>query len=308
MPRPSYHIFTRDLLLLVCITGAPLAAQPTGVTFSVTPGTVYSGAQPRAVITYSVPAVSRSVVRVISSNPGLAYASPDSIVMPQGATSASTNIIVAPTCTDATVRFDAGPRADNLLVLAPTIASFTLITDTVPGGRSTSGYVALNGVSCAPLGIQINSSNSVAVAATPATIATGARTGTFQVATNQVAAPTLVVLTMSALGTTRAESLLVWPPVLQSISVAPTTIRAGQPAAGTIVLNRRASPGGALVQLTTPCSATILRVSGSVTVGPGAFVAPFPVTLLSPPVTQMTCPITATYDGTQRRTTVTLSP
>jgi thermitase len=95
----------------------------------------------------------------------------------------------------------------------------------------------------------------------------------------------------------------VQPARLQSLAINPTEVQAGQSATGTVVLDRPAPAGGAVVQLSSSNS-TRASVPSSVTVPAGATSATFTIQT-RPPLTvpinlSETVTITATYGGDSR--------
>jgi hypothetical protein len=95
------------------------------------------------------------------------------------------------------------------------------------------------------------------------------------------------------------------PPALSAVGVSPASVVGGNSATGTLTLTSAAPAGGAAVSLSTsdaavdvPASATIAAGATSVT-----FAASTSVVTANTPVT-----ITATYDGTVRTATLTVTP
>jgi thermitase len=90
---------------------------------------------------------------------------------------------------------------------------------------------------------------------------------------------------------------------LQSLTISPTEVRAGQTATGTVTLDRPAPAGGAVIQLSSSNS-TRASVPSSVTIPAGATSATFTIQTRPPvsiPATFVeTVTITATYNGDSR--------
>jgi len=93
---------------------------------------------------------------------------------------------------------------------------------------------------------------------------------------------------------------------LSTVSVSPSSVVGGSSAQGTITLTSGAPSGGALVSLSS-ANPSVAAVPASVTVAAGASSVNFSITTAS--VTANTSVvITATYNGTSRTTTLTVTP
>src|SRR5438477_907659 len=155
--------------------------------------------------------------------------------------------------------------------VSPALASMTVNPATLTGGANSTGTVTLS--AAAPVGgavVALTSSNTNA-ATVPAsvTVAAGATTATFTVATKTLTVGTVAIITSTYDGISKAVGLVV-NPLLGSLTLNPSVLIGGAAdSTGTVTLTSAASAGGAGVTLASsnPNAAT---VPVSVTVAAGA--------------------------------------
>ena len=195
------------------------------------------------------------------------------------------------------------PAALNAVSVSPT---------SVTGGNSATGTVTLT--AAAPSGgalVSLSSSNT-AIAVVPAsvTVAAGATTATFAVATFAVNGNTSATITAAYNGTTRTATLTATPePPLASLSgvtVSPANLTGGNSSTGTVTLTGVAPSGGAVVSLSSSNTAGA-SVPPSVTVPAGATSATFAVATFAVSATTSVT-VTAGFNGTARTATLTVNP
>src|SRR5262245_20837513 len=195
-------------------------------------------------------------------------------------------------------------KARSMAVSA--LASLTLNPANLTGGANSTGTVTLS--AAAPPGgavVALTSSNTNA-ATVPAsvTVAAGATTATFTVATRTVTVGTIAMITATYDGISKQVGLVV-NTLLGSLTFNPSVLIGGADSTGTVTLNSAAPPGGAVVTLTSSNAAATVPVS--VTVAAGATTKTFAVTTRT--VTAATqVNITATSLGASRISTMTLNP
>ncbi len=146
------------------------------------------------------------------------------------------------------------------------------------GGDPAQGTLALGAP--APAGgvvVALQTSDPrVATVPSSVSIAGGATTATFPIATAPVAASTSVMVSASFPGGTRAATLTVTPYALSSLTVTPASVLGGTAAQGVVTLPAPASPSGSVVALASSDLA-VASVPASVTVAAGATTASFPI-------------------------------
>src|SRR5262249_37751131 len=134
------------------------------------------------------------------------------------------------------------------------LASVGLSPTSVVGGQSSTGTVTLSGP--APGGgavVALSSAGTVASVPSSVTVAAGATSESFAVATSGVSTTSPVGINGSYGGATKTATLTVTRPVLpalSSLTLSPLTVIGGSTALATVRLSGPAPAGGALVTLT----------------------------------------------------------
>ncbi len=253
-------------------------------------------------------------VVTLSSSSGTATV-PSSVTVAAGSTSASFTIQTSPvsTATSVTITatYNSASQTATLMVTPPALAMITLSPASIGGGVSTTANtVTLNGP--APAGgasVALSSSNA-AVASPPAsvTVAAGATTASFTIATTGVSASTPVTISGSYGGVNGSVVLTVNPPVLSSITLSPPSVGGGNSTtANTVGLTAPAPAGGIVVALSS-ANSSIASVPSSVTVPQGSQVSnPFSITTSSVG-SSTTVSISASYNGVTLPATLTVAP
>ncbi len=196
----------------------------------------------------------------------------------------------------------------------PTLDDF-LITGSNPvtGGQSTFGNLDVSGISSGggPV-IQFTSSHPDIVPAPPpftmpAQLVLGAQV--FFTTTNPPV-DTDVTLTASDGRYEYSQVLKVThydAPLLQSVSVSPSTVVGGQGATGTVTLSALAPAGGVSVALSDPFAEQVAQLPTSVTVAEGTTSATFPITTTQQSET-FNVNIYADLQGTEVQTLLIVTP
>src|SRR5438067_3167420 len=199
------------------------------------------------------------------------------------------------------------PPASSALIVSPALASMTLNPATLTGGANSTGTVTLS--AAAPAGgavVALTSNNpNAATVPTSVTVAAGATTATFTVATRIVTVGTVAIITSTYDGISKAVGLVV-NPLLGSLTLNPSVLIGGAGSTGTVTLTSAAPAGGAVVTLTSG-NTNAATVPAAVTVAAGTTTASFAV--ITKAVTAVTqANITATSVGASRIVTLTLNP
>jgi len=284
---------------------------------SVSPASVQGGGSSTGTVTLSGPApVGGALVTLSSSNPAAQV--PASVTVTANATTATFTVTTSAvaTTTSLTISGTFGTTQNaSFTVTAPVLNSVSVSPASVQGGGSSTGTVTLSGP--APVGgavVTLSSSNPAAQVPASVTVAANATTATFPVTTSPVATTTSLTIS-GTYGTTQNATFTVTRPVLNSLSLNPTSVPAGATATGTVALSGPAPAGGALVTLSSSNPAAA-QVPASVTVAANATTATFTVTTSSVAAnTALT--ISGTYGSTQSAgftvtssvlSTITLNP
>jgi hypothetical protein len=172
----------------------------------------------------------------------------------------------------------------------------------VVGGASATATVTLTG--SAPAGglvVTLATNNAVATVPASVTVPGGATAATFPVATSSVPVDTVVSISASGGGVTKAATLTVQS-LLLSISM-PGSVTGGQTASVTVKLNGAAPAGGVVVALAT--NDPVVGVPVSVTVPAGATQVSFLATT-SPVAVNTPVLVSASAGGSTRSTVMTV--
>jgi Bacterial Ig domain/3-keto-disaccharide hydrolase len=166
----------------------------------------------------------------------------------------------------------------TIVVLPPAISSITLNPATVIGSVSAVGTVTLTGPAPSAGAVVTLTSGNTAVATVPAstTVAPNATTTTFTVNTTPVASDTPVTLTASYGNSTQTGGLTVTSPLLNALSVNPSSVPGGASSTGTVTLTGPAAAGGTTVNLSSS-NTSAATVPASVTVAANATTASFTI-------------------------------
>ena len=281
--------------------------------FSVTPLSVQGGTSLTGTLGLTAPAALGGVNVQVSSD-SAAVAPPTSVTI-QGNNTSTTFTIPTTTVTTAQTANLTATLGNTTLTAQATVVpplQLTLAASSVTGGSSVTGTVTLGKAAPASgANITVTSSAST-VAQPPATvnIPAGQTTATFTITTYTVTAARTVTITATyaAGGLLPQSAMLTVNPqaaaLLQSLTVAPTTVTGGTSATGTITLTGPALSGGLVVQLRT--SSILTGVPLSATVPQGQTTATFTITTL-PVVSAQTVTITATAGTVTETATLTVN-
>jgi hypothetical protein len=180
-------------------------------------------------------------------------------------------------------------------------------TDLVGGSANATGTVKLTRAATEAFTVTLLSSDtSAATVPESVTVNAGSQTASFTITTKPVSASTSVTITGSANDASKTATLTVNPspiPGVAAVSVDPTRVAAGQPATGTVSLER-AGTSAVTVALLSNLPA-VASVPSSVTVAEGQTSATFTVGTGSVPVDSRAT-ITASSGGVSRMGTVTV--
>lgn len=187
------------------------------------------------------------------------------------------------------------------------LQSLTLSPASVFGGQSSTGTVTLTRP--APAGgtkVLLASNTGYAIVPSSVTVAAGATSKTFSVASNPVATIKAATISASFSGVTKMASLLIYAPALVSLTLNPTTVKGGQfNSAATVTLTSPAPAGGTVVFVGSNTGYAV--VPSSVTVPAGAKVVVF--TVVTKPVSaNKGATITATLANVSKSAGLLLTP
>ncbi len=272
------------------------------------PISVRGGDSATGSVTVSGPAPTGGLtVALSSSKPGLVSV-PVGVTVAAGATKATFTFTTSATATVTPVVLTATRGAAvtaNLDVRPPDITSFNITPLRAPGGQNRTGTVVIStGAPAGGLVLAISNDNT-ALVSNPASVmfAAGATTASFLITTKAVSANTSVNVYMSFNNSSTGTNLILTPPDLSSVTVAPVRVKGGLNSIGTVTISDPAATGGAVVTLSSDNAAS--TVPASVTVPSGAKTATFTVTTRAVAVDAVTT-LTAAFNSQTRTGTLTV--
>ena len=292
-----------------------LTAPPAVSKIAFSPTSVEGGSSAASTGTVTLASTPSAAVTVTLKSGNTIVKVPASITIPAGSItgtfSATTTASVGKTASILiTATADGTSASTDFGVTAPKPASLGLSPASVPGGASSTGTVTLDQV--APTGgVVVTLSSNNTAAATPAvssvTVAAGAKTATFSVTTKVVSSTTAVTISAASGGATATATLTDTAPgpVLNGLTLSPSTVTGGTSSTGKVTLTGAAPTGGTVVSLTS--SSTYATLPTSVTVAAGATSATFTVSTKTYAGTYMAT-ITAKQGGVTETAALTVTP
>lgn len=265
---------------------------------------VYGGYKVRATVAFTQRAPKKGLTVRVSA-PGLT--APRTVKVPRGKSSASfwvkAGAVKATKNRTVKAAWGKNSRSRRLTVLPlPGLTGLTLATAKVTAGGSVVGTVRLGGPA-QPGGsvVTLHSSSGDVAVPSKVTVPPGARTTSFQATSRSGAEAQKVTLTAARGQARRNTTLEVAPapsgpshpgpsnpgpsnppsapaPKVSGLLIAPSSIRTGETATGTVTLDRKADDGGVQVALTAPSGAPYVKFPASVTVLAGRAEASFQIT------------------------------
>jgi len=252
---------------------------------SLNPTTVTGGSSSTGTVTLNGPAPSTGTVISLASSSADAMV-PASVTVASGQTSATFTITTTSYqgTVDATITAAHASVSEKatLTIDAPTVAAVSLNPATVTGGSSSTGTVTLNGPAPS-VGTVVSLASGSADAKVPATVtvAAGQTSATFTVTTFAVSGTVNATITATHASVSQSAVLTIDAPVLNGLSLNPTTVTGGSSSTGTVTLNGPAPAGGLVVSLSS--SSADATVPTSVTVPAGKTSASFTITTITYP-------------------------
>jgi hypothetical protein len=188
---------------------------------------------------------------------------------------------------------------------APVSLAFT--SNPLYSGNSTWVQIQLNTAAPSSGAVISLSSSDPNAAPVPATVTMPANTAwmQFQMKAGQVTAETPVTITASLNSGSASAQLTVMPPTLKSLSISPTTFNGGIQVQAIAMLNGVAPANGAAINFTSSSPAVQVPAVETVAAGSPSVVFQIPTNSVS---ANTPATITATYNGQNVQTQVTLTP
>jgi V8-like Glu-specific endopeptidase len=185
------------------------------------------------------------------------------------------------------------------------LASVSVAPGSVIGGQTSIGTVTLTGA--APAGgatMTLSSNNGAAPVGSSIFINGGSSSADFSIYTTPVSTNTVATIQAKLGGITKTTTLSIQAPVLQSLTLLPTSVSGGGKVTGTLVLSGPA-PAGFKVELSS--SKSEAKVPSTIHFSPGASSAMFAITT-SKVSKSVNVSIKATAGGVSKTATLTIEP
>ncbi len=301
--------------LLALVAPPPVTNSNPLVSLTLNPPTVVGGLKSVGTVTLSNPAASGgATVSLASSDLATATVLATVAVVPGGLTANFTITTVAVNALKTvtiTAKLGQGTQTAALQVTPPLGSIAPMSVALSPGGvcgtGSSTGTVTLNGP--APAGgliVTLTSSDASVAVPGSVTVAAGATTAIFSVATSIVAQDTPVTITATANNTSQTGTLTVQAVTLQPFNLSVATVTGGRQLSASVNLSCPAPPGGSTITLTSD-NPTVVSVPDSVTVPTGSTVGTFAVSTITV-ASAVTVKVTAAYNNQTRNVPLTVQP
>lgn len=277
--------------------------------FTLNPTSVLGGDSVQATITLSQVAGPAGVTVSLSTD-SAEVLPPATVTVPSGFMSIPFSIgtagVSGPQTVTVLATLGSSQKSATLAVTPAVLSSLSLAPLILVGGNSSFGTVKMSGL--APVGgVIINLSTSFGDATAPntVTIAGGANSAQFTIATSGVSKVMPVSITATEGATSLTQTLMLEPAALASIAISPSSIVGGNATTGTVTLSGDATIGGTTVKLISNSKAG--TVPASVTVASGSSSATFSIAT-SVVAAATTVAVTATQGGTTHTADLIVDP
>jgi hypothetical protein len=304
--------FAKGMFALVLLSAALTGKAQSGVelrSISLSPSYVLGGATSTGTATLNQAAPSGGTTVTLASNNAAATV-PASVSVAAGATTATFTVSTSAVGTNTRAKISGSvgsrTRESDLEITALSLTSVVITPSSVSGGTSASGVVNLNGA--APSGgtiVNLTSNTASATVPSTVTVAAGATSATFAIATTAVSSQTYAKVQATLGNRSQVGYLAVEPTVSFSVALAANSVGGGSYTTGTVTLASAAPSGGLQVKLSSDNSA--VKVEQSIHIGSGKTTGQFDV-LTTGVATTTTATITAAIGGVSETATLTVTP
>ncbi len=302
----------RPLVIAASLLALPAVSQNLS-SVALSPTSVIGGATSTGTVTLSANAPSGGkVVSLSSGSTGVATV-PASVTVASGTKTKTFTVATLGVDANATVTLTATAggvaKTASLTVVKPALTSLAIAPATIPSGGTANGTLTLTGPA-GPAGATVTlSSSKTTVATVPSSklIPAGQSTATFTVTGTTLPPGGTATITATWGTVSKTVTVTLQPSAsLQSVGLAASSIRGGQPVAGTVTISPAAPSGGVVVSLASdlPAAAT---VPATVTVPQGQTTAAFTATTQAVGAAAAVT-ITGTLSGATKTAPLTVEP
>jgi hypothetical protein len=299
-------VATDTVVTVSATAGTLISSRPITVlapvvdTFVLSPASVAGGSSVTATVTLDGAAPVGGLTVNIIPEFALVTTVPSTVIVTAGQTSKSFTVTTNPVANDThagvgvyTSSIGTDWTTDFVDIAAPRVSSLTLNPSSVKGGTSSTGTVVLDSPApVAGMTVNLSSNNGAATVSATVTVPSGVdKSATFTVTTTAVATDVTATISAVTVDTPKTSPLNISAPRVQSVTIAPSSVKGGVAnATGTVTLDGPAPSGGLAVALTS--DNTNATVPTSVTVAAGLTTATFAVTTFAV-ATDQTATVTA---------------
>ena len=276
---------------------------------SLSPSIVFGGASSTGTATLTKVAPSGGTTVTLASDNAAATV-PASVSIPAGASSATftvtTSAVGANTFGKISGMVGSHSRSAELEITTLSVTSVVITPSSVSGGTAASGVVNLNGPApAAGTTVNLASNTSSVTVPTTVTVASGATSATFSIATTGVTSQFNAKVTATLGNKSVVGFLTVEPTVSFSVALAASTVGGGASTVGTVTLAAAAPAGGLQIQVSSNNAA--VKVQPSIRIPSGKTTGQFDV-LTTGVAKSTTATITASIGGVSETADLTVTP
>ena len=276
---------------------------------SLSPSIVFGGASSTGTATLTKVAPSGGTTVTLASDNAAATV-PASVSIPAGASSATftvtTSAVGANTFGKISGMVGSHSRSAELEITTLSVTSVVITPSSVSGGTAASGVVNLNGPApAAGTTVNLASNTSSVTVPTTVTVASGATSATFSIATTGVTSQFNAKVTATLGNKSVVGFLTVEPTVSFSVALAASTVGGGASTVGTVTLAAAAPAGGLQIQVSSNNAA--VKVQPSIRIPSGKTTGQFDV-LTTGVAKSTTATITAAIGGVSETADLTVTP
>ena len=276
---------------------------------SLSPSIVFGGASSTGTATLTKVAPSGGTTVTLASDNAAATV-PASVSIPAGASSATftvtTSAVGANTFGKISGMVGSHSRSAELEITTLSVTSVVITPSSVSGGTAASGVVNLNGPApAAGTTVNLASNTSSVTVPTTVTVASGATSATFSIATTGVTSQFNAKVTATLGNRSVVGFLTVEPTVSFSVALAASTVGGGASTVGTVTLAAAAPAGGLQIQVSSNNAA--VKVQPSIRIPSGKTTGQFDV-LTTGVAKSTTATITASIGGVSETADLTVTP
>lgn len=281
------------------------AALPSALTLS--PTSIGGGGSVTATVTLDRPATGAGTVLFVTKS-GSEVTVPSTVLVPNGSTTAdftvSTSNVSTTVNRTVTVTRNDTSRTATLTITAVQIINCIITPANVVGGNESVETVYLNAPAPAGFVLTVRDNDSRTGVPATVTVPEGATQVTFPITSQGTPVQFTSEIRVSRAGQMFRRFLVVYPPALNTFAIAPTIVKGGETAVGTITMNGKAFAAG--VYMSVSSDGPEATVPATVGFPQNVQQKTFNITTIAVSA-RVIRTITVTYNGVTRTKTLTIN-